>query len=438
MNRTATAVAAVLTVVLTAALSSAAWAQETTASLGLEECVRTALEHNPQMVSSAQNVAVARAGLSQSRSSYAPQLTLDASAGVNGSSGGAGPSSSQGAGAAGLILGMTFWRSGRQDSVSQSRASLRSATAMFADRRLSLAQLVSDDYYAVLAAAELVGVAKAGVDSAEQHCLQVQKQIEAGAVAPVEIHTVDDDLAQARLNLINARSTARVALATLTTDMGLPYTTDLQLAPSLMGAGTTTPTVAEAVETALRTRPDLQAQQASVEARRYGVRLAKTARGPNLDVGGQATQSYADSDGASSSWELTAGVKWPLADGGYTRAAQSAAEANLISSEADLQSLRNETTLEVQSALIELDRATEGIKASEEAVSAATARLDAAEVKYREGLGILVEVTDARQSLTSAEADNVRARYAYQVALISLQHAMGTLPLPAADAEVQP
>lgn len=434
MNRTSLALVALCAMLL----SSLALAQETTPPLSLEDCVKFALEHNPQMLSSEQSIVVAQAGLRQARSSYSPQLTLNATAGINGSSGGAGASSSQSANAADLILGMTFWRSGRQDAVSQSRASLLGATASHVDQRLSLVNLVSDDYYAVLAAGELVGVAKAGVDYAEQHRLQVGKQVEAGAVAAVEIHTVDDDLAQARQSLIDASSTVRTALATLKTDMGMPYTTDLQLAPSIMGADTKPPAVAEALETAQRTRPDVQAQQATVDARRYGVRLARVARGPVIDVGGQAAQNYAEDGGDRSSWELTAGLTWPLADGGYTRAAQSAAEANWRASEADLQSLRNETTLQVQSALIELDRATEQIKATEEAVTASTARLQSAEVKYREGLGILVEVTDARRSLTSAEADNVRARFAYQVALIGLQRAMGTLPLPGAQAQVQP
>ena len=94
--------------------------------------------------------------------------------------------------------------------------------------------------------------------------------------------------------------------------------------------------------------------------------------------------------------------------------------------------------LQVESALIEIERTSERIKASEQAVTAATARLHSAEVKYREGLGILVEVTDARQSLTSAEAENVRARFSYQAALIALQRATGTLPLPGVGAEVTP
>jgi len=49
----------------------------------------------------------------------------------------------------------------------------------------------------------------------------------------------------------------------------------------------------------------------------------------------------------------------------------------------------------------------------------------------------LLEVTDARQALTSAEADAVRARFSYQVGRIALQRAMGVLPLPTGEAAAQ-
>ncbi len=157
----------------------------------------------------------------------------------------------------------------------------------------------------------------------------------------------------------------------------------------------------------------------------------------NEQVAGQAAESYPDWNDTRSSVSLSAGLTWPLFDGGNTAAAQDAAAANLTSSEADLQALADQVTLEVQSALIGLESAAEKIRATDEAVIAATARLRSAEVKYQEGLGILLEVTDARQALTSAEADAVRARFSYQVGRIALQRAMGVLPLPTGEAAAQ-
>lgn len=435
MNKRCSVVSFILLLVAGLAWSAVALAQETPdPTFALEDCLRYALQHSPDLQSARQGVVVAETAVRQARSSYSPQLTLEANDGFHGSSGGGNSAYASGAD---LALGMTFWQSGRQDLVNQVRAALRSTTASYADSRLSLGLLVADDYYAVLSAAELVGVAEAGVTYATQHRDQVQKQIDQGTTAPVEIHTVNDDLAQAQLNLIDARSDLRTMLVTLKADMGMPYSTDLKLAPAILGAAEAVPEETATVTAALQARPDLSAQRAVVEARRHALAVARTSHGPVLAVTGSAVQSYAGWSDSQSNWNVSAGVSWPLADGGYTAAGVKAAQANLTGSEADLQNLTNQATLAVQSALIELGRTAERIRASEDALTAATARLQSAEVKYREGLGILLEVTSARQDLSTAQAENVRARFAYQVARLGLQRATATLPLPTTE-EVQP
>jgi outer membrane protein TolC len=91
----------------------------------------------------------------------------------------------------------------------------------------------------------------------------------------------------------------------------------------------------------------------------------------------------------------------------------------------------NQVGLEVDNALVEVNRTRERMQASAKSVAAAEARMAAAEGKYQQGVGILLEVIDARVAVTRALADQVRARYDYQIALVALDRAQGTLPVPA-------
>jgi outer membrane protein TolC len=416
-----------------------AGAQEQPApALTLDDCIRTALEHNPSLASSHESVVAAEANVRQTRSSYSPQLTLSANQGLRGSTGATGVGVTQSSDGASVSLEMTFWRSGRCQSVAVTEANLGAAEWSHLDTRLSVARRVADDYYGVLAATELVGVAEAGVGSAEEHWRQVLRQIEAGSVAESEVHTVNDDLAQAKLALIDARSDLRTSLATLKSDMGVPQDTQLRLAPTALGAEDSVLSEAEALKIALDNRPDVQAQKAVIRSREHAVEVARATYGPAVEVAGECLQSFPDWSAGEPSWGLTAAVTWPLLDGGQKTAAVAAALASLRSSRADLQALTDSVALEVEAALVELDRARESVKASEEAVTAARSRLTSAEVRYREGLGILLEVTDARSELTNAEAQNVEARYALEQARIGLQRAMGSLPLPGPAPEAQP
>ncbi|MBE9567018.1 MAG: TolC family protein, partial [Proteobacteria bacterium] len=53
--------------------------------------------------------------------------------------------------------------------------------------------------------------------------------------------------------------------------------------------------------------------------------------------------------------------------------------------------------------------------------------------RYQEGVGILLEVTDARASLTDALLSQVRAEYDYRISRVGLRRVLGTLVGPEAN-----
>ncbi len=396
----------------------------------LTECILVALHSNPEIVSSQQGVIGAQAGLTRARSSYYPQLSLNASEGMTSGGGISAPRGSDWRNELGLGLSMTLWRSGRSANVAESRTELEVAELGHLDTMQALAERVATDYYAVLASQELVAVAEEGDESARKHWELVRALIAWGDAAEVDIFTAEDDLARAQLDLIDARSGVRSTLARLKFTMGVAYTTDLQIAPAALGVAEALPSLTEAVNSAMDKRPDVRASRGTIQARQYAFEQAGTRRGPTVELGGQFGQSYTDWAANDDSWNVLATASWPLLDGQATKADETSARASVRRSEAALQLLLNQVALEVENALVEIDRTTERMKASEKSVAAAQARLRAAEARYREGVGILLEVTDARAALTSAAASQVRARFDYQVALVALQRATGMLSLP--------
>jgi len=431
--RTTKYTAALLTTLVSFLLllwAGAASAQEQTPQpLSLTECILVALQNNPEIVSSQQGIIGAQAGLTRARSDYYPQLSLNASEGIT-SGGISAPRSSEWRNEIGLGLNMTLWRSGRSANVAESRLELEMAKLGHIDTMQALAERVATDYYAVLASQELVAVADVGVEAAQQHLQDVKTRIRLGAAAEVDIFAVEDDLARTELDLIDARSGVRSALAHLKFTMGVAYTTDLQIAAVPMGVAEALPSLAEAVNSAMDKRPDVLANRKAIRSRQYALEQAQTKRGPTVELGGQYGRSYTDWRANDDSWNVLATASWPLLDGQATKADETSARASIRHSEAALQLLLNQVALQVENALVEIDRTTERMKASEKSVAAAQAHLRAAEARYRQGVGILLEVTDARAALTSAAASQVRVRFDYQVALVALQRATGMLALP--------
>lgn len=407
-------------------------------ALTLEECTLIALQSNPDLTFSEQAIVSARAGLTRARSSYYPHLSLDLAEGITSKSSflslGGGTFEFGGTNRRedlDLTARHTVWRRGRKESVEGTKYSLWESEFSLTAATQGLVDQVAADYYGLLAAGQLVGVAEGGMESAQSHLEQVEARIEVGASAEVDVYPALDDLARAELDLIDARSNVRLSLARLKNTMGVPPHTKLQLAPATTAEEEAIPRLEEAIGAALETRSEVMASAASVGASRSALRLAKIRRGPMAEIAALYAQGYTDWEARTPSWNVLLIISWALFDGYATKADQIAAGAGLASAEAGRQRMVNLVALEVESTLVEVERSWQRVAASQKSVAAADARMRAAEGKYQQGVGIFIEVIDARTALTQAQASEVRARYDYRTALVALDRALGTLQVPA-------
>jgi len=412
-----------------------AHADETPAATGLSlsECIGIALQSNPRIDISSQSVVSAQSSLRKIRSTYSPKLTLSAAEGLQGRGAVQTGDDSNHLAQADATLRWTFWDSSRQDSTGQSRARLEAAEYSRDDAIRALVEQVATNYYSVLAAQELLGVADLGVEYATQNLAQVRRRIEVGDAAAVEIHSAEDDLAQAQLDLIDARSSIRTALAQLRNSLGVSMATDLTLSGETGEWNADIPPLQTAFADAVRARPDILSAEAGIRAQQYALSAAGAAGKPVYSLGGQAPKPFDGWDAGKEDWSVSAQVSWALLDGGASAADRQSAEASLASARATLLQMYNEVVLELENGFVELQRTGERVAAAEKSYEAARAQLGAAQARYQNGLAILLEVTQARRSFTSAGATRVRARYEYSVALVALHSAMGTLPVPGAS-----
>ena len=230
--------------------AAAAWPQEEAPAdasgqptvLTLEDCVTIALEHNPTILTSLQDIESSRAGVDRQQASYYPLLDLTAAVGpgtgisnslLSGTvGGGSGPDIRIEADA---TLDMTFYRTGRRQGVEQAKATLASTELSHQDTIQRLVESVIVDYFAVLAYQELERVAEVGLEAAQSHLHDVRIRIREGAAAEVDVYEADEDVAQAELDLINARGNTRIGLAQMRYTLGIPPGAAFELAPSDWG-----------------------------------------------------------------------------------------------------------------------------------------------------------------------------------------------------------
>ena len=407
-----------------------------TQPLSLQQCTALAIVAHPDIAAAVADLEASQAALTQARAGLFPSVELSADYSVvkqaarqvqtGGQvitvSGGEFTDQNQRA-----TLSYTFWRTGRDQPIAQARRYLEAAEASRRDAERRLEYTVAQAFFNVLAARRLADVAREQVASWQEHLNMVQAQIDAGSAAPVDVHTVRADLAQARLSQIQADNSVASSQAQLRASLGSVGEAVQVQADFAPPSGMLL--LDEAQQLALAHRPDLQQLAANLAATKLAVRVAQLGTQPSFSFSGQA--EYGRYSGfLADSWGLFGQVTYPLFDGHLTQSRVRQAKANLTAQGAGLASVRNSVLVEVETQWLAIREAAERIAASQEGVAEARTALDVARGRYPD-LAIILEVTDAQLQLNTAEVNAVQALYDYHVADAALTQAIGGLAVRA-------
>jgi outer membrane protein len=308
--------------------------------------------------------------------------------------------------------------------VRQARTDVTSAEAGLQNTRRLLAFDVTSNYIQLLRSQKQFDLRKEQVRLAQEQLDLVDGRIAAGAAATADRFPPIRELRLAQERQIAAQNDVNVSASALRNSMGLPLGPPLRVA-DLPEATFEVPSLEASVADAIRLRPDLTQDVASVESSRAGLSLARVRKGPVLtsSVGFNVTPKDTIS---RSDWNFLTGVSMPIWDAGLTRAREREAAASLESNRARLEQARKDVEAEVQQAHLNLASAKERVDASRASVDAARVALEAANARYQQGLAITVDLTDAQLGFITASNDAINAIYDYYLARAQLNRAIGT------------
>jgi outer membrane protein len=280
-------------------------------------------------------------------------------------------------------------------------------------------------YYEVLRRKELLQVADTAVRRAETLLEVAKAQAEVGAAPQKDVLQAEADLANARVQQIQARNALRLAETDLKRLIG--WETQKPLPELTAPDAPPTPDPALSVEQlwqrARLQRPDLRDAELRLQISRLGLDAARLNSLLRLQISARGFREYEPNSRTQGSLSIVA--SYPLFDGGLTRAALREAEASLQSAQFRLQQAERDAYAEVESALLSIREAFERLEASKIAVAAAQRNFDAAQESLREGVGTIVEVLTAQLALITAETNLVQATYDAAVAELQLRVATG-------------
>ena len=407
--------------------------------LTLDEALKTARAHHPQLQVARAQVEVAEARAEESKAPLLPQVGGTARyqrATSNyvpspGSAGGRTPAAATfdtynnfnfGLSANQLIydFGQTTgkWNAAKISARVQSDNEKRSGQQVGFNLRAA--------YYNATATHALVKVAQDALANQEAHLKQSQGFVRAGTRPEIDLAQSLTNRATARVQLINAQNGYDVARAQLNQAMGVegPIDYDVEI-PTAVAVSAEESSTDELLPLAIKARPDLEALADQISAQEATIRATRGGYGPALGASTALTDTGPAMDNLGWNWNVALSLTWQIFSGGITKQQirEANATANVLRGQFEIQ--RQQIRLELEQARLAVRAAKASVEATHEAVTNAREQLRLAEGRYQAGVGNIIELGDSQVALTTISAQEVQAQFNLATARAQLLMALG-------------
>lgn len=405
--------------------------------LSLDELIQIALINNPQIDSAFEQKGQREGQLTQARSLYLPQLS------VNGQFSRVRIDELQPVDEDNMVHGganvsqLIFDFGQTTGAIDAGQSNLEASKANMEQVSQGIVLLVSQAFYNVLEKKHLISVAEQAVSNYEQHLDRAKEFFQAGIRTRIDVVNAEVELSSARLRLLRSRYNLKSARVALERILGLvPNNGSYELATilnDLERVDEQMPLLPGPLEqlllTASEQRQDIRQQKAFIKTAEAVIRQSESGYWPSIGATAGLDGYETDLPAFQDQWNAGVGLTWELFSGFRTQGETVEAKAFHRENLYRLRELELLVTQEVTDSLIRADEGRESVLLNMETVRLATENLELASERYKAGLNDMIEYNDAELRYTAAQGDLISSYFAYLTSLARIDYSIGT-PAP--------
>lgn len=295
--------------------------------------------------------------------------------------------------------------------------------------RLQIILTLETTFFTARANKDLVGVACETLEDQALHLKQIQGFVQQGQRPEIDLATARAAVANARVALINAQNAYAVSKAQLNQAMGVEGTTHYDVSndtlPAVQGEASS---ITELVSEALAARPEFASLQKQVDSTKYQIQSLTGTYWPSITATTTGYYRGLSANNEVPNWNAQLNLTWTLFSGLLTPAQIREQQANLDGLGAQLDGERQQVRVQVEQAALAVDADKSALESAGEALLNVQEQLRLASGRYRQGVGSIIELTDAEVAVTGAAAQKVQAEYNLATARAQLLQALGRPP----------
>ncbi|WPP51061.1 TolC family protein [Catalinimonas niigatensis] len=299
---------------------------------------------------------------------------------------------------------------------------------------------VSQQYLQVLLNQELLRIARSNLEQQNELAESIKIFVEAGTRNIADQYNQEAEAKRAALTVVESENQLTVSKVKLIRILQIDPFKSWQFAePSIETESLLNEDfdMASIYNSAIGNRPDLSAQQLTVEANQYQLRFSKSNYFPSLTFGYSYGTRYSSNDDAFTFNEqitqanlthfFSLGLFIPIFQNLQNRTLVQRSKQLLSNSMLDLEDLERNIFEQVQTAIADYETAQERIVAAESQVRAAEKALEAEKERFRLGVGNVLDLNRVNAAYVEALSTKAQADYQIIFQKTALDYYQGTL-----------
>ncbi|MCO6489452.1 MAG: TolC family protein [Phaeodactylibacter sp.] len=299
----------------------------------------------------------------------------------------------------------------------------------FATQKREVVNDVTEAYLPVLLIQENIELLDKNIANLEKLLFETKELYKAGFAEQLDIDRQELSLANLAVERENLVRQKQVAMENLKFNMGYPLDEPLVVADDLdqMLTDASPGTLTDAPD--LSRRPEYKLLGQAITMNELNIKLNRAGYLPSLRAFGTYQQQYQGDDFETGFWAPSAFVglslNVPIFDGLDKKAKVQRAQLDLELARNQKRDLERAITLEVKNARTNYLNADQRLQSQKKNLGLAERIYETTQVKYREGVGSSLEVTQAEQSLYASQSNHMQALYDLLLAKARLDIALG-------------
>lgn len=327
----------------------------------------------------------------------------------------------------GVTASYPIYTSGKSEAeIDSSELGLKAAELSTERSRENLKLDVIKAYYDALEARRTVDVRQETVDKYQDHYTNVSQLYAAGSKARIDVIRSSVELSNAAQDLIKAQNAYEVDLATLRNYINIDRSEPLNLT-SDFSYDQFNIDMDSCIDYAYRNRKDLLIDLYKYQQAENDIKAAKAEFGPSVTLSAGPSWSNTFKPSHSADSDITAGatLSWNFWDNGLTRAKVQEAETSRDVAKLNLTKDQEDIDLSLRQAYYNMREAEKRLNSTGDAVKQAEEDYFIAREKYRAGEGLMLDIIDAQEALSTARLNYISAEYDYARYKATVENAMG-------------